>query len=170
MKIDWDAVIHVDDGSVLVADVFRPNDDKQHPVLLAAGPYGRGLPFSVGYPHQWHELTTNHTDALVGSSNKYQVWEYPDPEVWVKQGYALVRVDTRGTGCSPGKIDFFSPRETRDLCGAFLSGRARHAAAPRRFARSRLPRLRSPRDRKPMETHRPGRRSLDTHRLDVMQQ
>jgi predicted acyl esterase len=47
MKIDWDAVIHVEDGSVLVADVFRPNDDKQHPVLLAAGPYGKGLPFSV---------------------------------------------------------------------------------------------------------------------------
>lgn len=118
MKIDWDAVIHVDDGSVLVADVFRPNDDKQHPVLLAAGPYGKGLPFSVGYPHQWRELSTNHTDALAGSSNKYQVWEYPDPEVWVKQGYAVVRVDTRGAGCSPGKIDFFSPREIRDLYDA----------------------------------------------------
>jgi uncharacterized protein len=118
MKIDWDAVVATDDGSVLVADVFRPNDDKPHPVLLAAGPYGKGLPFSVGFPHQWQELSTNHADALADSSNKYQVWEYADPEVWVKQGYAVVRVDTRGAGCSPGKIDFFSPREIRDLYDA----------------------------------------------------
>jgi uncharacterized protein len=115
MKIDWDAVIPVDDGSALAADVFRPNDDRQHPVLLAAGPYGKGLAFLVGFPHQWHELSTNHADALADSSNKYQVWEYPDPEVWVKHGYAVVRVDTRGAGCSPGKIDFFSPREACDL-------------------------------------------------------
>jgi uncharacterized protein len=118
MKIDWDAIVPADDGSVLVADVFRPNDDEPHPVLLAAGPYGKGLPFSVGFPHQWEELSTNHADALAGSSNKYQVWEYADPEVWVKQGYAVVRVDTRGAGCSPGKIDFFSPREIRDLYDA----------------------------------------------------
>jgi predicted acyl esterase len=115
MKIDWDVTIQVDDGNILVADVFRPNDDGRHPVLLATGPYGKGLPFAVGYPHQWGELSTNHADDLAGSTNKYQVWEYADPEVWVKHGYALVRVDTRGTGCSPGKIDFFSPRETRDL-------------------------------------------------------
>lgn len=115
MKIDWDVIIPVDDGSILVADVFRPNDDGRHPVLLAAGPYGKGLPFAVGYSHQWQELTTHHAADLAGSTNKYQVWEYADPEVWVKRGYALVRVDTRGTGRSPGEIDFFSPRETRDL-------------------------------------------------------
>lgn len=115
MRIDWDVTIQVDDGSVLLTDVFRPNDDGRHPVLLAAGPYGKGLPFAIGYAHQWHELSTNHADALAGSSNKYQVWEFADPEVWVKRGYVVVRVDTRGTGCSPGQIDFFSPRETRDL-------------------------------------------------------
>ncbi len=115
MRIEWDVRIQVDDGSVLLADVFRPNDDGRYPVLLAAGPYGKGLPFAVGYAHQWHELSTNHADALAGSSNKYQVWEFADPEVWVKRGYVVVRVDTRGTGCSPGQVDFFSPRETRDL-------------------------------------------------------
>jgi uncharacterized protein len=115
MRIDWDVTIKMDDGSVVLADVFRPNDNARYPVLLAAGPYGKGLPFSVGYSHQWEELSTNHADALAQSTNKYQVWEYADPEIWVRHGYALVRVDTRGTGCSPGKIDFFSLRETRDL-------------------------------------------------------
>jgi len=31
MRIDWDVTIQVDDGSVLLADVFRPNDDGRDP-------------------------------------------------------------------------------------------------------------------------------------------
>jgi predicted acyl esterase len=41
-------------------------------------------------------------------------WETVDPEVWVPWGYAVVRVDSRGAGRSPGLLDPFSPRETRD--------------------------------------------------------
>jgi predicted acyl esterase len=37
-----------------------------------------------------------------------------DPEKWVPHDYACVRVDSRGCGCSPGFIDHFSPRETKD--------------------------------------------------------
>ena len=37
------------------------------------------------------------------------------PEKWVPHGYACVRVDSRGAGCSPGFIDHFSPRETKDF-------------------------------------------------------
>jgi predicted acyl esterase len=33
----------------------------------------------------------------------------------VPHDYACVRVDSRGTGCSPGYIDHFSPRETKDF-------------------------------------------------------
>ncbi|MGH3649382.1 MAG: CocE/NonD family hydrolase, partial [Acidimicrobiia bacterium] len=42
-------------------------------------------------------------------------WEVVDPEKWVPGGYAVVRVDSRGCGRSPGFIDVFSPRETDDL-------------------------------------------------------
>jgi hypothetical protein len=38
-----------------------------------------------------------------------------DPEKWVPHGYACVRVDSRGAGRSPGFIDHFSPRETKDF-------------------------------------------------------
>jgi hypothetical protein len=38
-----------------------------------------------------------------------------DPEKWVPHNYACVRVDSRGAGCSPGFIDHFSPRETKDF-------------------------------------------------------
>lgn len=115
MCIEWDRGIEVDDGVVLAADIFRPDDTGTYPVLLAAGPYAKGLPFQDGYPHQWKSLVNEHAPSLEGSSNKYQVWEFPDPEQWVPEGYVVIRLDTRGTGCSPGDIDFFSPRETQDL-------------------------------------------------------
>jgi len=38
-----------------------------------------------------------------------------DPEKWVPHDYACVRVDSRGCGVSPGFIDHFSPRETKDF-------------------------------------------------------
>ena len=60
-------------------------------------------------------MIANHPDVAYGSTNKYQNWEVVDPEKWVPHGYACVRVDSRGTGRSPGFIDHFSPRETRDL-------------------------------------------------------
>jgi predicted acyl esterase len=56
-----------------------------------------------------------HPDVAYGSTNKYQNWEVVDPEKWVPDGYVCVRVDSRGAGRSPGYIDPFSPRETRDF-------------------------------------------------------
>lgn len=115
MRVDWDVRITMSDGITLATDVFRPDDHQPHPVLLAASPYGKGLPFAEGYPAAFTALIQEHPDVAEGSSNAYQVWEYPDPERWVPHGYACVRVDTRGTGGSEGDIDFFSPREIRDL-------------------------------------------------------
>src|ERR1700690_319536 len=59
-------------------------------------------------------MAEKHPDVTAGSSNKYQNWEVVDPEKWVSHDYACVRVDSRGCGCSPGFIDHFSPRETKD--------------------------------------------------------
>ena len=50
-----------------------------------------------------------------GSSNKYQNWETCDPEKWVPDGYACVRVDSRGAGRSPGFLDVWSAREAQDI-------------------------------------------------------
>jgi len=115
MRIDWDAPITMDDGLVLRADVFRPIADGGYPVLLTHGPYAKGLAFQDGYPSAWQRMVEQHTDVAAGSSNLYQSWEVVDPEKWVPHGYACVRVDSRGTGCSPGFIDHFAPRETKDF-------------------------------------------------------
>jgi uncharacterized protein len=115
MRIDWDTPIVMDDGIVLMADVFRPIGEGRCPVLLSYGPYAKGLAFQEGYPSAWQRMVENHPDIPRGSTNKYQNWEVVDPEKWVPGGYACVRVDSRGCGGSPGFIDPFSPREAQDL-------------------------------------------------------
>src|SRR5919109_2875663 len=115
MQIDWDVPIPVDDGLVLRADVYRPLGDGRYPVILSYGPYAKGLAFQEGYPSAWTRMVEQHPDVAAGSTNKYQNWEVVDPEKWVPDGYACVRVDSRGCGRSPGVIDHFSPRETKDF-------------------------------------------------------
>ena len=115
MLIEWDVAIAMDDGIVLRADVFRPVGQGRHPVILSYGPYAKGLSFQEGYKGNWTRLIEAAPEILVGSTNKYQNWELVDPERWVPDGYACVRVDSRGAGRSPGFIDHHSQRETKDL-------------------------------------------------------
>jgi len=115
MQIEWDVPIRMDDGLVLRADVFRPPTPDPAPAILSYGPYGKGLAFQDGYPDQWEIMAREHPDAVADSSNLYQSWEVADPEKWVPQGYACVRIDSRGAGRSPGVVDPHSPREATDF-------------------------------------------------------
>jgi len=115
MRIDWDLPITMDDGIVLRADVYRPVKEGKHPVILTYGPYAKGLPFEVGYKDQYENMTGNFPEIKAGTTNKYQCWEVVDPEKWVSEGYAIVRVDSRGAGRSPGYLDTYSPREAKDI-------------------------------------------------------
>ena len=115
MQIDWDVPIPTDDGVVLRADVFRPRGGGKFPVVFSYGPYAKGLSFQEGYKGNWARLTKSAPEVLQGSSNKYQNWELVDPEKWVPEGYACVRINSRGAGRSPGYLDVWSVREAQDL-------------------------------------------------------
>ncbi len=115
MQIHWQVPITADDGAILRADVYRPIGDGPFPVILSYGPYAKGLAFQDGYPMQWEQMVHDRPDVAAGSTNKYQSWEVVDPEKWVPFGYACVRVDSRGTGWSPGYVDVWGPREAQDL-------------------------------------------------------
>lgn len=114
MFIDWDVPITMDDGLVLRADIYRPLSEEKFPVIASYGPYAKGLTFAAGYPRQWERLNARYPEDLVGSSGKYAAWELVDPEHWTAMGYAVVRVDSRGAGRSPGFIDVWSKREAED--------------------------------------------------------
>jgi uncharacterized protein len=115
MQIEWDVPVAMDDGIVVRADVFRPVGEGKFPVILSYGPYGKGLAFQEGYKSNWARLIKSAPEVLAGSSNRYQNWELVDPEKWVPEGYACVRIDSRGAGHSTGMLDVWSPRETIDL-------------------------------------------------------
>jgi uncharacterized protein len=115
MTIDWDVPITMDDGLVVRADVYRPVKQGKYPAIVSYGPYAKYLAFQDGYSTAWEIMVSEHPDVAAGSTNKYQSWEVVDPEKWVPDGYVCVRVDSRGAGRSPGYIDPFSPRETKDF-------------------------------------------------------
>ena len=115
MRIEWDVALPMDDGVVLRADVFRPPDDGTYPALVTYGPYGKGLRFQDGYPDAWDRLVAAHPEVAEGTSARYTAWETPDPEHWVPDGYAVVRIDARGWGRSPGYIDPYAMRGSRDF-------------------------------------------------------
>ena len=115
MKIFWDVAIEMDDGLNLRADIFCPIEDGKYPVLMTHGPYGKWLAFQDAYAPQWGSMTTNFPEILADSSSKYQNWEVVDPERWVPDDYVCIRIDSRGAGRSPGYLDPFSKRETKDF-------------------------------------------------------
>lgn len=98
MIFERDVPIQVRDGEPLRANVYRPVEPGQYPVLLTLGPYGKD--------RHWADRDQQHSRDLGGGP--FVNWETPNPETWVPKGYVVVRVDGRGTGASPGVLAPFS--------------------------------------------------------------
>lgn len=114
---EHDVPVPVRDGTVLRANVFRPEAPGQYPVLVCAQPYGKdSLPRrkrTGGYatPLQY-QLAANDEPMT------FSAWtslEAPDPAYWVPRGYVLVNADLRGWGHSAGVPETFCPQEGEDV-------------------------------------------------------
>ena len=115
MKIEFNLTITASDGNPLSANLYRPIDEGKYPVILSYGIYAKDLFFPDIYFTQWEKIQKDFPEINVGSTNKHQAWEVVDPERWVPNGYAVLRVDSRGAGGSPGYLDGYQKRETRDM-------------------------------------------------------
>jgi hypothetical protein len=82
---------------------------------MTLGPYGKDVALSQFMPHAGDAIKNRHPEILAASSLRYLTFETPDPEAWVPDGYVVVKVDSRGAGKSPGKVDVNSPAEFRDF-------------------------------------------------------
>lgn len=116
--LDKDVAVPMRDGAILRANVFRPAAGGKCPVIMTLGPYGKDVHLSQFMPEAWAALERRHPEILKASSCRHLVFETPDPEVWVREGYAVVKVDSRGAGKSPGRLDVNSPAEFRDFYDA----------------------------------------------------
>jgi hypothetical protein len=112
-----DVRIPLRDGSYVCADVFRPADPGQYPVVMSKGFYGKSF---------YHDCICNDADAVrkeemedrYFSGNpdgaQYENHETVDTSVWVPEGYVCIRVDARGVCKSPGLQAPFSVQEAED--------------------------------------------------------
>jgi predicted acyl esterase len=103
--VEKDVDVPMRDGANLKADVFRPDDAGKFPAILNLGPYQKD---KLWIP----------PETLEEKPNPYMNWETVNPQWWVPQGYAAVRVDGRGSGKSPGQCEPWSLAEAIDFYDA----------------------------------------------------
>jgi len=114
--LTWKEVrIPMSDGSYLAANLYRPDSEGQFPVLMTMCPYGKDVHFSQFAPIN---PTIVKEYSHLQDKGPLLSWEAPNPEFWVPQGYAVLRIDERGIGNSPGKLDILSESLKRDYYDA----------------------------------------------------
>jgi predicted acyl esterase len=118
MRLERNVEVSMRDGARLRANVYRPDADGCFPVLMTFGPYGKDVPLRQFMQEAWDRLQQTYPEIPAASSCKHLVFERPDPEVWVPDGYVLINVDSRGAGKSAGRLDPNSPAEFRDFYDA----------------------------------------------------
>jgi len=100
--VEKDVRIPLRDGTFLYGDVFRPDGGaKRFPVIMNTGPYQKD---KVWVPPA----------SVEEKPNPYMNWETANPLWWCPRGYALLRVDSRGSGKSPGQSEPSSYQEAVD--------------------------------------------------------
>lgn len=103
--VERDVDVRMRDGARLKADIFRPDSAEKFPIIM--------------------DLTAYQKDALwvpppdlEEKANPYMNWETANPEWWCPRGYILIRVDSRGTGKSPGFAEPWLKQEVVDFYDA----------------------------------------------------
>jgi putative CocE/NonD family hydrolase len=106
MIVEKDVQVPMRDGTILYADIFRPEGgDERFPAIMNMSVY------------QKDKLWVPPAD-LEEEANPHMNWETVNPLWWVPRGYACVRVDSRGTGKSPGRSEPSSYQESVDFYDA----------------------------------------------------
>ncbi len=116
-----DVRIPTRDGSYVCADVFRPADDGQYPVVLNQGFYGKSFGHGcIGSPEEATQKEELEDRYFSGNPDglQYENHESVDSSVWVPNGYVCIRVDARGVGNSPGLQAPFSVQQAEDYYDA----------------------------------------------------
>ena len=117
--IEKDVPIPLSDGHTVHCNVFRPNREGAFPPIVVFTPYGKDSNVAVDFKRYWDFVVRDHPEVMRdGSTGKYLTWEVPDPERWVPAGYAMVVMDARGTGKSPGYYEMMAPLQTREYYDA----------------------------------------------------
>ncbi len=113
-----DVKIPTRDGSYLLADIFRPIDVGKYPVVMSFGAYGKAWK-GGGICNVVDLLANEEAEDLYFEANPgdspAEHFETANTLDWVPNGYAVVRVDERSVGNTPGYFEQFSLQEAKDF-------------------------------------------------------
>ena len=130
IKVLRDVRIPVRDGNYLEADVFHPIGagigGAKYPVLLRQSIYGKAFRVGSRLTQADHDASEEREAAWFEGSRDSIIYYFRYSETagaanastWVPRGYALVRVDGRGVGNTPGTLNPFSKQEALDYYDA----------------------------------------------------
>ncbi|MEO1370516.1 MAG: CocE/NonD family hydrolase, partial [Acidobacteriota bacterium] len=116
---EYGVPVPVSDGVTLTANVFRPRRATEAgetvPIVMCAHPYDNRLTphqgkTPLGGPPQQYRLVPQ---AGKPRCSTLTSWESPDPNFWVRSGYAVVNVNLPGYGGSGGPPSVFSDHQAR---------------------------------------------------------
>ena len=94
LVVEHDIAVPVRDGLELRANLFLPGVEGPFPTIATMGPYPKDIHF-----RDWDAVGVY---PLLEEHGEYMHWETVNPEWWVEHGYCVLRIDSRGTGASPG--------------------------------------------------------------------
>ncbi len=114
------------DGSYLLADIYRPVQDGRYPAILRLSVYGRSFGTgsnctladrqrSEGREDRWFEDRPSELGPMLRYAENAVSANSTD---WVPRGYVVVRLDGRGVGSTPGRLEPFSRQEAEDYYDA----------------------------------------------------
>ena len=111
---EQDVAIEVRDGAKLYVDIYRPkNETEKVPAIIAWSWFGKRQFTDDPDPE---EVAAYQTFGVpYGSYSKLGGFEVPDPSYWCYKGYAVVKLDPRGTNNSEGDIYVTPQQEGLDL-------------------------------------------------------
>lgn len=110
IRIDHDVEVVARDGVRLYMDVYRPAEQKEKiPAILSWSPYGKKYSSLDMLP-----MTKWHTCVKRSDLSGLEKFEGLDPADWCPRGYAIISVDTRGSGNSDGHIVVQGAQEAED--------------------------------------------------------
>ena len=116
-----DVKVPMRDGSFLYADVFRPDDNQKHPVVMTFSIYGKeSYRGCVCNPtdYERHEVLEDEFFSGNPENERYENHESANTMDFVPYGYATMRVDGRGTCNNSGEQYPFSYQEAQDYYDA----------------------------------------------------
>ncbi|MDR1247394.1 MAG: CocE/NonD family hydrolase [Clostridiales Family XIII bacterium] len=97
IRIMRDAAVPMRDGLKLAANVYLPNAPGKYPVIMAYTGFGKDAywgPQHDGWGFAYEPWSPPITGSITFEAN--------DPDFWCRCGYAIMLVDPRGFGHSPG--------------------------------------------------------------------